>query len=241
MLENKNIIVLISLLILLIGAVSLFTCLCYFNNSDFNLPQIEDEYLISDYPFNEVWKNTLYLTGVDNSTAILDNMFIKCADDGAVELLKLYFYGQNQNQTQWYEIKSSNSENLTFSARNTDKIPDGVHPIILMEEIKKIPYDQLACKDKEITVDVYSESGDLEYDSAYVKVFLINEGKLTPLKRVVFHTKEPLYIISICCRADSNISGNRSDAVKNNICNFIFTENDFEKAAEYEKLKPLSL
>jgi hypothetical protein len=225
------------LLILIILAISLLGHLCYCHYSEFNFsPQKKNEFSINNYTFNAVWKNYVELTGVNNSTAILDQIFIKTADDETIESFKLSFYGQNGTQTQWYRIESIYGENPTRTVLNTNEIPNGVHPLVIMEEIKQIPYNQLACEDAGMDIYVNSQSGDLGYDSVYGELFLIREGKLTPLKKIVFHTEEPFYEIYICCNVKSSIVHYQPVNNEGNICCSIFTENDIEKAEilEYE-------
>lgn len=251
--EKKSILSVRTILfILIIAAISIFGYLCYYyclepgppqNNNEFSIDGSPiSDYSINDYPVNEVWENIVEMTGINNSTASLDQIFIKSDKDGTIESFNLYFYGQNGSQNQWYRIESVYGGNLTITASNIDEIPKGIHPLDLLVDIEKIPYNQLACEDKVMTISIDSQTGDLGYDSGSGELFLINKEKLVPLKRIVFHTDEPFYDITICCNPENNTNQVHDYSVTNgsSTCYCLFTSPELEKAEIVEYMNQTS-
>ncbi|MBP2132382.1 hypothetical protein J2128_000303 [Methanomicrobium sp. W14] len=196
---------------------------------------------LSVFSTDSAWNTILNLTGTDNSSAVLDQVYIKTFSNGTIDSFNLYFYGQNGTQNKWYRIEGGCGRSLDWDSANISDSPEGVHPLTLLNEIGRIheigriPYDRLACKDKGIVISVDSQSGNMEYDSAYERIFLVDEGNLTPVKKVIFHTAEPVYVISVCCRYNSS-SPERSEILPDieNSCIALFTNTDLGKAEVVE-------
>lgn len=197
-------------------------------------------------PLSKLWSIVTDQTGVDNSTAILDQLRIRTAPDGVVESLILDFSGDKEGIHQLYHVEVNPTGAITWYSSKINSIsPEGTHPLSLFTEIEQIPYREQFGERAGLIIEVDSQWGDLSYDAGYGDLFALDTGVLTPLKRVVFHTDEPYYDIVLCNYTESEsvtVSGAHSSeksvsvAVPQNDspCSIVFTISDLEKAEVVE-------
>jgi|GEM_PF-893609 len=196
--KQKIVIILAICVSLLVGAGSTFMLM-----QDADSDEIYLQPGIYGLQLSELWVTVANQTGIDNSTAILDQLRIRTMQDGSVKSLILEFYADNQDIHHWYHAELNPTGAITWYQSLTDDIPEGTHPLNLFTEIEQISYRELIDKRAGLAIEVDSQWGDLEYDAGYGDLFVLDNGKLTPLKRAVFHTDEPFYDIFICSRAEN--------------------------------------
>ena len=174
----------------------------------------------------------------DNSTAILSQFRIMTDTDGVLESLILDFHADEGGVHQVYHVEVNPAGTISwYSSTMNNAPPRGTHPLNLLTEIEQIPYRELIRENTGIVMQVDPEWGDLDYDARYVSLFALDNGVLTPLNKVGFHTDEPFYDISICHRMDNEPftpSGNMSS--KDSPCIILFTVSGLEKACVVEYL-----
>jgi len=234
--KQKIVIILAICVSLLVGAGSTFVLM-----QDADSDEIYLQPGIYGLQLSELWATVADQTGVDNSTAILDQLRIRTMQDGSVELLIFEFYADNQDIHHWHHAELSPTGAITWYQSLTDDIPEGTHPLNLFTEIEQIPYRELIDEQAGVAVEVDSQWGDLEYNAGYGDLFVLDKGKLTLLKRAVFHTDKPFYDIFICSRAENkSVMGSedhssiKSESVilpqNDSPCCIVFTAQDLKMA-----------
>ncbi|WP_148212082.1 hypothetical protein [Ferroglobus placidus] len=88
-----------------------------------------------------------------------------------------------------------------------------MHPAYIFNELDEYGLKNVG---SDYTLDISFEWGDLEFDSSYGDVYLLKDGGLIPLEKVIFHTNLPISRILVC----------------KSTCEVWLTQNDLSKAEE---------
>jgi hypothetical protein len=223
---------------LLVGAGSTFVLIQNDESSDLFLPAG-----IYGLPLSKLWAIVLDETGVDNSTAVLDQVRIRTAPDGSVESLILDLYGDEGSQHRLYHVEVGSEGAIIWHSSTLDDIPVGTHPLPLLVEIEQIPFRELDNEKNGMVIQVDSQGGDLVYDVAYGDIYALHSGELIPLKRVEFHTNEPFYTIAVCSRRHSGYNDDvpetsASTPENGNPCVVVFPLQELDVAESVEYKEP---
>lgn len=192
---------------------------------------------ICGLPLSELWAIIEERTGVENSTAVLDQFRIVTEGDGAVKQLSFEFYGDDKGLHRWYRVAAGPTGRVTWDSIEVDKAPLGEHPLTLFAEIERIPYRELAGEHEGLIVDVGSQWGGLAYGAGYGDLYALHQGEIIPLKSVAFNTTEPWYDIAVLRRAkdgSAEASGGSAPG-QYACCCTIFTLRDLVKAETVDR------
>lgn len=223
--SRKRVVILALCVSFLLGGLSSYVVMTSAEPAEFSLPPN-----IYGLPLSKVWADVEYLTGVENSTAVLDQLRFVTAEDGSITLFVLNFYGENGGRDNIYQVEIGRRGVLTWSSSEISEVPAGTHPLDLLAEIEQIPFRELTGGGVELAVNVDSQSGDLLYDADRGDLYLLHDGELTPLNRVVFHSDEPWYDIDVCSREGGSVTVPDQETA----CLVFFTRRDIGSAETVE-------
>lgn len=193
-------------------------------------------------PLSKLWNMTLEITGVENSTAALDWLLIKLAEDGSLDHIVLEFYGMENGRPKMYHVEVNSRGKVTFYEGDVERGLGGQHPLKVLREIEKLDFRDLEFGEDGLVVDVDTVAGSLEYGSN-LKLYLLKNGTLTPLKRIRFKSSVPWHVIGICKRkimksrsgsAESTVTVTITETSMTGQCFVVFMPQDLDKAVEVE-------
>ncbi|MDF2956650.1 MAG: hypothetical protein OD814_000272 [Candidatus Alkanophagales archaeon MCA70_species_1] len=198
-------------------------------------------------PLSSLWKTVLENAGVENETAVLQWLYVKIDRDGRVEHIVLQFSGTFDGEPRWYQVEVSCGK-VRWHSWKAEKVGEGLHPLTLFKEIEKLNLREIPSGENGITIDTAPISGSVGYEDKYSDIYLLKNGVLIRLKRIIFDSDIPWYPIGICKREKYNASvveANRIEVSKNvvinltkgnkeNQCIVIFIPQDLSKAKVVE-------
>ncbi|WP_456329427.1 hypothetical protein [Archaeoglobus sp.] len=160
-----------------------------------------------------LWNAVAKSVDLQNSTANLEWLRLK-ASDGKIRSLHLEFKGVNsQGKGRIYYVNVNPSGNVDVYSRSIDDVQFTRHPMHIFAELDEFGLEKIG---SDYTLDVDFEWGDLGFNSSYVDLNLLKDGKLIPLEKVTFHTNSPVFTILVC----------------KDTCETWFTQEDLSKAEE---------
>jgi len=160
-----------------------------------------------------LWKAVTNGTDLQNSTANLQWLHLKVSD-GKIRSLHFEFTGKNsQGESRIYYVDVNSLGIVKIHSKPIVDSQHTIHPAYVFSELDKFGLKNISSN---YTLDISFEWGDLGFDSSYGDLYMLKDGKLIPLKRVVFHVNTPICRILVC----------------KNVCEVWFIQDDLLKAEE---------
>ncbi|QSZ66494.1 hypothetical protein RJ40_02755 [Methanofollis aquaemaris] len=179
--------------------VIMLICLCLtcgcFTSQSFSVPPNA-----FGLPLLDIWNESVALSGIDERTADLSDLYIFIKDNGGIESMNLAFSGEKDGKIQRYRV-DMNGEGL-FTLRSTgtldpDMDPIKVRPRPLLRELEMIDYREFigdlppgTCM---LNVRLHDGVG-ASFDERNVCIMSLENGTFSPLKRVI----QPASYLTIC-------------------------------------------
>ena len=145
-----------------------------------------------------LWIAVMNSIDMQNSTANLEwlHWLHLKASDGKIQILHLEFTGENaQGRSRIYHVNVNPSGFVTIYSQPIENIQHTIHPMRIFKELDKFGLENIGSN---YTLDIDFEQGDLGFDSAYGELYLLKDGKLIPLEKVIFHVNTPICRILVC-------------------------------------------
>ena len=195
-------------------------------------------------PLSSLWKTVLENAEIENETAVLQWLYVEIDKDGRVEHIVLQFTGIFNGEPRWYQVETIHGKVKWYSWK-AEKVGEGLHPLTLFKEIEKLNLREIPSGENGITIDASPISGSVGYEDKYSDIYLLKNGILIRLKRIIFDSNIPWYPIGICKREKSVVEANRTEVSKRvvinvtegnkeNQCIVIFIPQDLSKAKVVE-------
>lgn len=140
-------------------------------------------------PLMDLWDKSVALSGIDERTADLSNLYIFITDNGQVEELNLAFSGEKDGEIQRYRVDMMGERFILQYTGPLDPDMDSPHicPRPLLRELEMIDY-------REFYGDVppgicllnirLHEDGGGSFDKKDVCIMALENGTFSPLERV---------------------------------------------------------
>jgi hypothetical protein len=225
---------------LLIGVgIGLFVCQLSSNQ------QQNDVYLppnVYGLPLSSLWEIVLENTKVENKSVILNWLHIDINGNGDIEHIILEFSGVIDQRCKMYHIEVNARGKVRWYSADIDNASGGMHPLTLFKELEKLNFREIPSGDDGISIDVSATSGSVGYeDNKCVDIYLLKNGSLIPLKKVIFESSIPWYPIEICKRevlrsegskaeVEKTVTINVNESNKESQCFVVFIPQDLSKA-----------
>jgi len=196
-------------------------------------------------PLSSLWETVLENVGVENETAVLQWLYVEIDRDGKVEHIVLQFSGTFNGEPRWYQVEVFSGK-VKWHSWKAEEVGRGLHPLTLFKEIEKLNLREIPSGENGITIDTAPISGSVGYEDRYSDIYLLKNGILIPLKRIVFDSDIPWYLVGICKREKYSVEANKTFEVsktviinvtesnKENQCILIFIPQDLSKAKVVE-------
>ena len=160
-----------------------------------------------------LWKAVTNGTDLQNLTANLQWLHLKVSND-KIQFLHFEFTGKSsQGESRIYYVDVNSLGIVKIYSKPIRDFQHTVHPACIFNEL-----DELGLKNvgSDYTLDISFERGDLGFNSSYGDLYMLKDGKLIPLERVVFHVNTPICRILVC----------------KNVCEVWFIQDDLLKSEE---------
>ena len=149
-------------------------------------------------PLSEFWEVVLQETKASNESAL--NWFYVTTDEkGNLKHLILEFSEVTDcKPCKTYHVEYINGK-LKYYSAEVEHVKAGLHPLAIFRELEKLDFREIlrAYPYKSFVIDAEMESGRVGYSSNYTKVYLLLNGSLIPLKRIIFDSEIPWCRITI--------------------------------------------
>ncbi len=182
---DSKLTVLIAACLLLGAGIGLFAC---------QLSQKQDEvYLrhnIYGPPLSSLWKSVLENTKVENMSAVLRWFRIDIDRNGDIEHIILEFSGIENGKPKWYHVEVNARGKVRWYSVDIEDTGGGMNPLTLFKELEKLNFRKIPPGDNGISVDVEAISGSIGYEDKYVDIYLLKNGSLIPLKKIIFESRK---------------------------------------------------
>ncbi len=142
-----------------------------------------------------VWQAAVSSVDLQNQTANLEWLHLKVSDR-KIQSLHLEFTGKNsQGKSRMYYVDVNSLGRVKIHSKSVRELQPTTHPMNVLRELDKFGLENVGA---DYTLDISFEWGDLGFNSSYGNLYLLKEGKLIPLEKVVFHTNIPICRIDVC-------------------------------------------
>jgi len=159
-----------------------------------------------------LWKAVTDDIDVQNSTVNLQWLHLKVFDD-RIKSLHFEFTGKNsQGESRIYYVDINSLGVVKIHSKPIRDFQHTIHPAYIFNELDEFGLKNIG---SDYTLDISFEWGDLGFNSSYGNLYLLKEGKLISLEKVVFHTNIPICRIDVC---------------RNNACETWFVQSDLLRA-----------
>ena len=181
--------------------------------------------------YSKLWNVTLENTKADN--CVLNWLHIEIDKNGDFERIILEFYGIEDCKPKIYHVEVNRKGKMRWYSDDLKILPRGEHPLVLLKELEKFDFREIPSGDSGIVIDIGAISGSVEYkDNRCVDIYLLKNGSLIPLKRVVFESDRYWYPITICKRKIVNV-GFKVDIEEQKIVAFVPQDLSKAKVVEF--------
>ncbi len=173
----------------LIAAVSV-VLLVVLQSSSQNAITVQTQ--LEEIALSELWGKVANYTDMINSTANLIWLHLRVSGE-KVQSLHIEFAALNsKGENRVYYVDVNPSGAVKINSRSINEVQHTIHPLEVFRELDRYGLKNIG---SEYTIDVDFEWGDLVYSG---NLYLLTNGKLTPLKEVEFHTRSPICNIVVC-------------------------------------------
>jgi len=191
----RNTIKLISLCLVLIGAIALIPgCSGTGIKTTRELPQSLDELSLT-----EMWNAVADVTDVQESMAELGSFNLRADEDGGIDSLYFDFRGRNKEGRPYIYFAEMGGEGKIDIRENESKnsVSLSAHPMTVFAEIDKVGLDSLEPGEAGFAMEISFQEGDVGYSYDYSDIYHLEDGALRQLEEIIFHSETPWCTIGV--------------------------------------------
>jgi hypothetical protein len=149
----------------------------------------------------EIWERVLQVTGCDNSTANLKSMNLQLDSDGSIVFLYVDFQAEDpRGSFRVYNFQSGIKGKVTYYSASGGNASETAHPSDFFRELDQAISKQIVAQGISAYIDASFwplediSGSDYEYidhpsNDVYGQMYLLKDGDLYQLSRVVFDTR----------------------------------------------------
>ncbi len=146
----------------------------------------------------EMWNVVADTADLQKRNAELGTMLLRAGADGRVDSLYFAFQGWNEKGRPCiYFADMGRKGKISIREYEINSVSLSRHPSTVFGEVDKLRLASLERGEAGLTLQIVFQWGDLGYSNDHVDIYHLEGGELLPLKEIVFHSREPLCIISV--------------------------------------------
>lgn len=137
----------------------------------------------------EIWETIANATRIQEESANLDSVSMRCDKDGWVMSLYLTFHAEDQNgRHKAFQTSINGRGELNWSSFEDSSVPVTHDPGMIFSEIDEIGLSALERGDAGLALEIHFQWGDVGYRQSYSDIFHLQNGVLRALEEIVFHS-----------------------------------------------------
>lgn len=160
---------------------------------------------LSELSLVQIWEKVVEVTDVQDSTADLRSFSLQGRENemGEISFLYFEFHGMNtEGKSQSYRIDLNGTKGeLIRHSYDLDEVYMSAspnHPLEYFEELDKVGLANMETN-AHFWISIDFQWGDLGWvrDDIYTDIYRLNDGELTSLNKIIFHTDTPVGHIEV--------------------------------------------
>ncbi|MCP4607086.1 MAG: hypothetical protein GY845_00025 [Planctomycetes bacterium] len=157
---------------------------------------------IDTLELHDVWHIAQLATEVNDSTATLKALVMEALGDRSILFIMLNFRGTGADGGNYeYQVDVDQTGSLKWRQYEIEAANNsGVHPLAVFDELDNFSLNNLDLGKHGTSVMLGGISGSQSFSGdsdSYYNLYVLRNGTLTPLKRIIFQTENRLPYISV--------------------------------------------
>jgi len=220
------------ILAVIVGVIAVYACMHFFI-----LPEAPDVTRIENITHLEspayhpavldLWDTVAEETGVENESAILRQLEVDFAENGAIRVIWLFFYGEEDGEQHVYEAYVGPGGTVSIKSQELDFSTWGMHPLAVLQEVDGIVLEGLPFRDRGMTLLASVNAYGDRYNETRGRLYEISNGVFRPVKEVTFGPDARWYTITITPHRDTESPASGAELPD---CMIVFTRQDIAAA-----------
>ncbi len=220
------------ILVVIVGIAIVYACLHFFVLPESpEVTRIENTTRLASPAYHpavlDLWEIAVGETGVENESATLLRLETNIAGDGAVRVIWLFFYGEEDGEQHAYEAYVGPGGTVTVKSQKFDYSVQGVHPLALLREVDAIVLEDIPFRDRGMTLLASVNAYGDQYDETRGRLYEISNGMFHPVKEVTFGPDAYWYTITLTPHHDTEPPSSAGELPD---CMITFTRQDIAAA-----------
>ena len=196
------------LLAVIVGITIIYACMHFFVLPEApDVTRIENITYLESPAYNpailDLWEIAVRETGVENESAVLRQLEVDLAKDGAIQVIWLYFYGVESGKQHVYEVYVGPGGTVSVKSQEFNHTVQGVHPLALLEEVDAIALENIPFREQGMTILVSPNAYGDQYNETWGRLYEVSGGIFRPVKEVTFGPDASWYTITITPHRES--------------------------------------
>ena len=145
----------------------------------------------------DLWEIAVESTGVENESARLLQLEVNLAEDGAIRVIWLFFYGDRDGEQHGYEAYVGPGGTVSAKSQKFNFSVQGMHPLELLREVDAIALEDIPFRDRGMRLLVNPNAYGDHYNETRGRLYEVSGGMFCPVKEVTFGPDARWYTITI--------------------------------------------
>ncbi|MDD3857757.1 MAG: hypothetical protein PHP43_06885 [Methanoculleus sp.] len=190
------------ILTVIVGITLIYACMHFFVLPEApDVTRSEDVTHLGSPAYNpavlDLWDIAVAETGIENESAVLRQLEVNLAGDGAVRVIWLYFYGDEAGEQHVYEAYVGPGGTVSVKSQKFDYSVQGVHPLALLREVDAIALEDVPLRDRGMRLLLSPNAYGDQYSETRGRLYEVSGGIFRPVKEVTFGPDARWYTITI--------------------------------------------
>ena len=221
------------LLAVIVGITIIYACMHFFVLPEApDVTRIENITYLESPAYNpailDLWKIVVRETGVENESAVLRQLEVDLAKDGAIQVIWLYFYGVESGKQHVYEVYVGPGGTVSVKSQEFNHTVQGVHPLALLEEVDAIALEDIPFREQGVKLLVSPNAYGDHYNETRGRLYEVSNGAFLPVKEATFGPDASWYTITIAPHRGSGSPPSSGEGLPDRI--IAFTRQDLAAA-----------
>jgi len=190
------------ILAVIVGVIVVYACMHFFVLPEApDVTRIENVTHLESPAYNpavlDLWEIAVGETGVENESAVLRQLEVNIAGDGAIRVIWLYFYGDEDGKQHAYEAYVGPGGTVSVKSQMFDYSVQGVHPLAFFREVDAIALEDVPFREQGMRLLVSPNAYGDHYNENRGRLYEVSGGVFCPVKEVAFGPDARWYTITI--------------------------------------------
>lgn len=162
---------------------------------------------LREFSFTDMWNKVVNATGVNGETAYISDFTLHIGKNSSLDSLYFNFCGlDTKGHSKLYSVDIDATGGIrteAYSAGLPDINQQTVSPSYFFDALDKANLSEMFDANTTTYILARSHFGDIGYGNGLPGLYLLDEGRLTPLKNIIFHSSIPWLPIEVYNMTDT--------------------------------------